>query len=413
MVLTVGNKRTYGSGTVVAARGGDKKKGPFIGYLRRVINGRRYKSPTFAGTKRRDVEMQLRNWNREDQNGRDGFGRMIAEHSPQSALFTVYDYLQEWFPRAKHAWRETTIGTHTSTFNTWLVRDEVFNAVPLKDVEKTDVQAFFDRLPSKTSARTRHRIHALLHQAFQAAVTDDRLPGNVAQTSTKPKKPRAKTVEEVPPKHEALLMAHVDADRYWNALILLALDSGMREAEILGLQVREVDFERRKVRIRRTCNTIPGKGPVVVDLAKTEDSIRDIELYEATLDALRGLCEAKDSLDHVFTNAGALWTRSAFYDAWTARLKQAGLPHYHFHALRHTCATALLRDGMYLTAVSRRLGHSKPSVTLDLYSSFLPTDQAALVRSFGERLARNRSQPFAKDRKIGTKIGTDRRNAAA
>ena len=53
-------------------------------------------------------------------------------------------------------------------------------------------------------------------------------------------------------------------------------------------------------------------------------------------------------------------------------LKKAGLPDIHFHDLRHTAATLMLLNGIPLIVVSRRLGHSKPSVTLDIYGHYLP-----------------------------------------
>jgi len=62
-------------------------------------------------------------------------------------------------------------------------------------------------------------------------------------------------------------------------------------------------------------------------------------------------------------------------------LKKAGLPDIRFHDLRHTAATLMLMHGIPLMVVSRRLGHSKPSVTLDIYGHYLPgmQEQAAIL----------------------------------
>ncbi|MEA2720352.1 MAG: hypothetical protein QOJ39_2216, partial [Candidatus Eremiobacteraeota bacterium] len=91
--------------------------------------------------------------------------------------------------------------------------------------------------------------------------------------------------------------------------------------------------------------------------------------------------------DHVFVMPdGALWTRHVFYGRWLRLLKEAGVPAYHFHSARHTMATDLLRAGHYLTAVSKRLGHSKPSITLDIYSDAIPQDQQRLADAFDQRI---------------------------
>jgi integrase len=60
-------------------------------------------------------------------------------------------------------------------------------------------------------------------------------------------------------------------------------------------------------------------------------------------------------------------------------LNEAGLPDMRFHDLRHTAATLMLLNGTPLIIVSRRLGHSKPSVTLDIYGHYLPGMQAEVA----------------------------------
>lgn len=56
-------------------------------------------------------------------------------------------------------------------------------------------------------------------------------------------------------------------------------------------------------------------------------------------------------------------------------IKQAGLPDIRFHDLRHTAAAIMLNNGVPVIIVSRRLGHSKPSITLDVYGNLIPTMQ--------------------------------------
>ena len=62
-------------------------------------------------------------------------------------------------------------------------------------------------------------------------------------------------------------------------------------------------------------------------------------------------------------------------------IKEAGLPEIRFHDLRHTAASLMLNQGIHLLIVSRRLGHAKPSITLDIYGHVIPSmqEQAAEV----------------------------------
>jgi len=55
-----------------------------------------------------------------------------------------------------------------------------------------------------------------------------------------------------------------------------------------------------------------------------------------------------------------------------ALLQEAGLPEIRFHDLRHTAATQMLVNGVDILTVSKRLGHSKPSITLDVYGHMIP-----------------------------------------
>jgi integrase len=65
-------------------------------------------------------------------------------------------------------------------------------------------------------------------------------------------------------------------------------------------------------------------------------------------------------------------------------LEKAGLPKIRFHDLRHTAATLMLINGIPLIVVSRRLGHSKPSVTLDIYGHYLPGMQSTAAALMDE-----------------------------
>jgi integrase len=56
-------------------------------------------------------------------------------------------------------------------------------------------------------------------------------------------------------------------------------------------------------------------------------------------------------------------------------IKDAGLPEIRFHDLRHTAASLMLQTGIPLLIVSKRLGHAKPSITLDIYGHFMPSLQ--------------------------------------
>jgi len=72
---------------------------------------------------------------------------------------------------------------------------------------------------------------------------------------------------------------------------------------------------------------------------------------------------------------------------WARALESRGLPHVSFHALRHSHVSALIRGGVDILSISRRIGHAKPSLTLDRYGHLLPCSDAACVAAIGRVLS--------------------------
>jgi integrase len=395
-------RRQTGSGTIVSLNPKDKGRdtkdqlGPFEGRLRRVFSGKRLSSPKFRGKTRREVVFKLENWMSEF-----GWESLTRRQAPPAV--TVGEYLAQWWHEAYHAWAETTRETNTSTYNCWL-REEAFCALAFPP-SKDDVKAFLARLPASCSRNTQHRIHKLLTTAFAAAVKDEKIPANPAKVSNAPRKPKSHAVA-FHKLHEQRLIQHTTGMKFWEALTLLAFDSGCREQECLGLRVGAIDWERSEVLIREVLNTVGGV-PRVKPVPKTDASYRTITLSRPTMLALKRLVSDSSALSaYVFTEPdGRLWTRTRFHGAWTALLKAAGVDHYTFHSTRHTMATRLLRQRYFLTAVSKRLGHRSPSVTLDTYSHCIPEDQHPLAAAFEVQIASYSSRESSEVREIGPPDG--------
>ena len=72
---------------------------------------------------------------------------------------------------------------------------------------------------------------------------------------------------------------------------------------------------------------------------------------------------------------GAIYNRDKLRKHFKCLLKEAGLPAIRFHDLRHTGASLLLNNGIPVIVVSRRLGHARPSITLDVYGHLIPGKQ--------------------------------------
>ena len=176
------------------------------------------------------------------------------------------------------------------------------------------------------------------------------------------------------------------------ALYKLALTTGMRKGEILGLKWEDFNWDRRTLTIKRQLKKETYKG-FYFSSPKSKAGIRTIKLGEGIVTTMRSpyrlkikqkpnfLPEWKEA-ELVFSREDGSPIRYRwFYIGYKKLLNVAGLPDITFHGLRHTAATQMLVNGVDILTVSNRIGHSKPSVTLDIYGNMItgPQDKAAAL----------------------------------
>jgi integrase len=263
--------------------------------------------------------------------------------------------------------------------------------VKLKALTPTHVRGLYrEKLEAGSSARTVRYVHTTLHKALKQTVMDGLIPRNVTE-SVKPPRPSREEMRPLTPEQAKLLLqaAHEAGNRL-EALYVLAIHTGLRQGELLGLKWDDVDLEDGSLQVRRTL-TITKDGPVFTT-PKTAGSRRSVKLTGKATEALKRHLERQlGEIDRV----GSLWSENGLIFAsetgdpldrravttlkFKPLLKHAGLPEIRFHDLRHTCATLLLTRNVNPKIVSEMLGHASIAITLDTYSHVLPNmrDQAA------------------------------------
>ncbi len=263
--------------------------------------------------------------------------------------------------------------------------------VKLKALTPPHVRGLYrEKLESGLSARTVRYIHTTLHKALKQAVMDGLIPRNVTE-AVKPPQPSREEMHPLTPEQakHLLQVVHETGDRL-EALCVLAIHTGLRQGELLGLKWDDVDLEGGSLQVRRTL-AMTKNGPILTS-PKTTGSRRSVKLTSKANRALYGQLERQlGEIDRV----GSLWSENGLIFAsetgeplnrhnltrrsFKPLLERAGLPQIRFHDLRHTCATLLLTRNVNPKIVSEMLGHSSIAITLDTYSHVLPNmrDQAA------------------------------------
>jgi integrase len=245
-----------------------------------------------------------------------------------------------------------------------------------------DVEDFYARLKRKGVPPAICRQAALvLTNALRHAVKLNLIPSPPTAGVAKPKLVQREM--RVPSDEGAkLFLAAARRSRHY-ALFVLAVATGMRRGELLGLQWSDVGFAGATVTVRQTLVMV---GPeFILKEPKTKASRRTIALLMFALDALhehRKKMVARGFADRVvFCNCHGGFIRGCnlLQCSFQPILARAGLPPIRFHDLRRTHATTLLSKGHPVKAVARRLGHSDVGITLRVYAHVLPEDDSKLA----------------------------------
>jgi integrase len=301
---------------------------------------------------------------------------------PDASNLTVADFIRLWLDgrHASGSLGDTSYARLGSLIDNHL-RD-YWQRTRLGTLKAAHVEMFFQHLRAeKVALPTQAFVYRILNSALADAVRKELLHANPCRTVAVPRcRPREMKIFD-----EAQCKQLLDAARGHElfALFCLAVGSGMRIGELLALQWADVDLEAGTVEVRATVARV--QRQLVLKAPKTRAARRKIVLPAYAVEALRqhrGRQGDASLLGHaVFcTPAGRLrYAHGVAHRLFRALLAKAGLPRVRFHDLRHSHASILLSRGCSLRAVAARLGHSKPELTLRVYSHCLPGDDTVLA----------------------------------
>lgn len=284
---------------------------------------------------------------------------------------TVKEYGEAWRLAQVHrpttqAHVETNLRRHVYPY---------FGNRRLASVRPSEVQAWVSRLNGKLSPATVQVIHGILAAIYKAAIRDRRVSVSPCENTKLPKK---QPKEIVPLDTAAIDALRTTIPERYQALVVLAAGTGMRQGECFGLTVDRIDFLRRTIRVDRQLVLLPRKPPFLAP-PKTSASHRTIPLPNVVVTVLAEHIRhfpVSHPYGLVFTDDdGEALRRTAFSRyVWRPTIKKTpGIPvTTGMHDLRHYYASLLIRHGESVKTVQRRLGHATAAETLDTYSHLWP-----------------------------------------
>lgn len=200
---------------------------------------------------------------------------------------------------------------------------------------------------------------------------------NVSVPKGEAKEKEIYTLEEIAKVFE--LLDKEDVPTKYRAFFKLAVYSGFRRSELLGLEWKDIDWNNNLISVKRTSNYVAGKG-MYTDTTKTKKSQRTLKFADYVMEMLGKL---KDEQDKEIEQLGDKWYYTdRIFVGWDGKPMNINTPYKWFrdfctknhlkfcdiHSLRHLNASLLINGGVDIVAVSGALGHSQVSTTGNIYS---------------------------------------------
>lgn len=288
---------------------------------------------------------------------------------PKAGKVTWSDWCASWMER--QAWVAGTIEAATTA-----VASVPWASQPIRSVRPSDVQAWvtseMKRGLAASTIRTRLNY---VQMAFRAAVLDKVIPTSPAVGVRAPRTRRAEAAMKLLTAEQVRGALRV-ADPGFRPFVAVCAFAGLRLGEAAGLQLRDVDFLRRTLTVARQ---VQGQTTATTTVeAPKYGSERTVYVPAELTDLLAahvataGVSRADDYLFR--RPAGELYNRGSAGAQWRMIRRDAGLPaESTLHTLRHTYASNLIAEKCDVVTVQRALGHTQPSITLNVYSHLWPS----------------------------------------
>jgi integrase len=357
-----------------------------------VTGKRRQKRETFRGTKK-EAETKLTALLKDVDTG--GF--------VNPSKMTLGNFLRQWLTDYVEAGvRATTKEGYRIIVERHLIPG--LGNIVLGQLKPSHLQAYYStalkeghkRSKGGLSARTVLHHHRVISESLNHAVKWGMVARNVA-LAVDPPRPVQKEMQILSDDGIAQLLEGARSTQYY-PLIYLAIFSGLRRSEILGLRWRDLDFERSTILVHQVLHCLPG-GRIVFQEPKTSRSKRTVTLSPAPILVLKAHRERVEADrftlemplsgdDLVFTEpSGSPILPNTFTHAFGRIARKSGLSNIRLHDLRHTHVSRLIRQGVYSKEIADRIGHSTISTTMDVYGHLMAESQREAAMKFEQGLS--------------------------
>lgn len=337
------------------------------------INGKRIRyTKTITANSDAEAEKQLAIF----------YAEVMKGNIKNDQQLTLGEYCKYWIETKEKKLAQSTIAGYKKLLKRI---NEALGHIRLSKLKPRHLAEFYDLLrEEKLTENTISHYHRFLHAVLETAYKVDKLiPENPAKAVIDPPTPgRPKPNFYDDEQTLKLLEALNSAPLKYKIFILLALETGARRGELLGLEWKDIDFEKRIIYIRRASNYTKERG-IYTSNTKTETSVRKISVSAEIISLLKEYKKWQNEqrlkkgdkwtdTDRLFTQENGLPMHPDTSDKWFKKfLRQNNLPPITIHGLRHTNASIMIANNVDIITVAGRLGHADKSTSIRIYGHML------------------------------------------
>lgn len=299
----------------------------------------------------------------------------------EPSKLTLKEWLTIWSRDYLTSVKESTAFLYRENIRLYI--DPALGAVKLESLTTPMIQHFYNQLTSGSgdrkalSAKTVKNIHGVLHKALQQAVAIGYLRFNPSDACVLPRAGKA-VITPLEGDQIPAFLEEIKGHKH-QVLYTVALFTGMREGEILGLMWDCIDFEHSTILVDKQLRRSQEKGGGYYFSPPKNNKSRTITVAPSVMKLLRlhkreqaaqRLAVGPGWIDPslVFTNEiGDRLSYRTVYDCFKRIVAKIGAPNVRFHDLRHTYAVMSLESGDDVKTVQENLGHHSAAFTLDVY----------------------------------------------
>jgi integrase len=301
----------------------------------------------------------------------------------EATLMTMERFFELWLNGKELSRRPGTVENYRKITSSYILPK--IGQMRLQDLTPTHITQLYLLLKEEgKGARSVQAVHVILHCALKQAVREGLLGRNPVDAVDRPRVEQTET--QILSEEQARQLLAIASGSLYETVFCLALISGMRKGELLGLKWSDLDQTKGTILVQRQLQLVKPEGYILVP-PKTKAGKRQIKLGQGMLAKLENHRRNQEALkaaagdkwkenNLIFTSSiGTYMDQSRVHKEFKRLLTKAGLPDLRFHDLRHTSLSFLLENGTPVNTVQQRAGHSKASVTVDIYGHAMAGSQ--------------------------------------